>query len=587
MLSQLLGKSVVRTIKKQLPHRCLSTTTDAPNFVKVHIDSFDLSLGGCGTGKLTGNLSNNQPTIVHVPNSVHGDICTVKDYGEKKKKRRRRRRGKRDTFEYRTLETLVSSSIHRIEPKCEHFEYCGGCSFQHIQYNEQLNLKEGWLRKEFLKAADSYHIHHKLLPPTVDYLPIIKCNDIYHYRNKMEFTFSPREFYQSVPQTTDLDLRPVLGLHPSRQTNSTKKRWHDKIVNINKCYLQKNESNYILNCIQKYIYNNNHIRLPVYDSIANEGFLRSVIIRTSHNNEDNNEVFLEFRTGVPIHSEWIEELELLKNHIIEKCSSFAASSINIVGICYTIDEQAKRHYEKRVQKDDNDERDVLQNIPTKTALKYGQNYYNETILGSNFQVSKGAFFQPNPKQSEILFSKTAELIQLNGDYNNSINNDEGICLWDLYCGSATVGISIISALNNNNNNRRHRLIGLDINPESVKDGQINAKLNGVDDFSFHAIDLNDKKKAMPLLMKLHSPDVIVVDPPRAGLHPQIIQVIRQIVKRKSMKVAYISCNPVTLARDIAMLCEGRDATLKPTIIQPIDMLPHTPHLETIVILETL
>jgi 23S rRNA (uracil1939-C5)-methyltransferase len=186
-------------------------------------------------------------------------------------------------------------------------------------------------------------------------------------------------------------------------------------------------------------------------------------------------------------------------------------------------------------------------------------------------VSQGAFFQPNPRQSEVLFREAAEMCGL---------EDGTLTLWDLYCGSGTVGIALAS------NGRAKQLVGIELNQDAVRDAKRNAVENHMSDVaSFYAVDLNSKKALSVLQsLQLPSPDVVVVDPPRAGLHPQMVKLLRELAASSAqLKIVYISCNPATMARDVGMLSEG-DTSLRPLVLQPVDMLPHTSHLEAICML---
>ena len=598
------------------------STQSAAVFKTVRIESMDLSAGGCGVAQLLntstdGKKTTSTTTTIHVPLAIPGDVVTIKDYPNRKRKRqRRRRRGRTDQYNYRTLQEITSSSSHRVVPKCAHFDYCGGCTLQHVDYEQQLSMKDDWLRTAFLKAAEEHDVFQKMLAPNLEIRPIIGCDEtkIYKYRNKMEFTFSSREYFQnqnepattttptSTSTSTSTIQLPVLGLHPSRQTNSTASRWHDKIVSIDECHLQTTACNDILKYIRHQVcsvepFGNDNAnanandnedkhfelstRLPVYDQTTHEGFMKNLILRTSHNNSDN-EVLIEFKTGVPHEDTWTQNLQVLSNDII---SQFSNKDIhNIVGIVWTVDEQARRHHEKR-KKNEQHEQQLQQEdqgehvVDTSSAvLLYGKSYYHESIHDLTFRVSQGAFFQPNPQQAEELFAQTLQLIEEADGENNIDNTKTGKTLWDLYCGSATVGLCLSENI--------QELVGLEINQESVQDAIFNANENNMADKStFHSIDLNHKD-ALTLLLELDSlPDVIVVDPPRAGLHPQIVQRLRELATLKSsLKIVYISCNPLTMARDVGMLCKGEDAKLRPRILQGIDMLPHTAHLEAICML---
>ena len=484
------------------------SNTAAEDLTNVVISRLDLTSGGCGVATLS---SQDKPDLtIHVPNSVTGDTIQIKDYRiPKKSRRRRRKRGKRDKFIYRAVEHIVEpSTTHRVQPRCAHFDYCGGCQLQHVDYAHQLSTKEEWLRHEFLKAADEHGTTMKMCPPNMDIRPIIGCTEehIFEYRNKMEFTFSTREFYQD---TNEQGLQPVLpfvlGLHPSRQTNSTRGRWHDKIVRLNKCHLQTPTCNVIMLWVAKAV---ERYELPIYDQTIHEGFMKNLILRSSHNNA-TEEIFIEFRTGVQSENDpnvvrlnsLIEELNLHFNAPLEDSDASGATAAGngnratekqskIVGIVSTVDAQAKRHQQMDVSSEH-------------ITVHSGTSYYSEAINGSTFQVSRGAFFQPNPKQAQLLFSECASLLELDGTQT----------LWDLYCGAGVVGIALAGE------QRVSTLIGIELNKEAVLDAERNAAANGfsTDIASFHSVDLNTKKTNNALeLLDLPNPDIIVVDPPRAG-----------------------------------------------------------------------
>ena len=626
----------------------------------VIVDRIDLQSGGCGVGSIL--RENGTKLMVHIPRSAPGDTVIVKDFPEKKSKRsggrrgRRRKRGARDSYVYRAVESIEIPSKHRVTPKCLHFEHCGGCTLQHVSYEQQLSSKEEWIHAEFLKAADTFDISMKLSPPNIEVRSIIGVpseSDTYGYRNKMEFTFSPREFYQRQQQQQQqqqqqkkkkkkaeegedkteecteeesslLEIRPVLGLHPSRHTNTTRGRWHDKIVSIDECHLQTNEGNLITQWIVDQVLSKaSAFNLPVYDQQTHEGFLKTLVLRTSHNHRDGtpDEIFIEFKTGVPTNEEWtnklqqlaellsveweggvvveeVEEVEEVKE--VEEVEEVERRKSIIVGIVTQVDAQARRHHnakqltaeEERSMKDGESQegeekqqekqqetrqetRQQQQQQPEESDaahILYGSSFYHEHVHEARLRVSQGAFFQPNPRQSETLFREAATMCGL---------KDGTLTLWDLYCGSGTVGIALAS------NGRAKQLIGIELNQDAVFDAKRNALSNHMDETiaSFHAIDLNSKKALSVLQdLQLPAPDVVVVDPPRAGLHPQMIKMLRKLAASSApLKIVYISCNPATMARDVGMLSEG-ETKLRPLVLQPVDMLPHTSHLEAICML---
>ena len=626
-----------RSFSSQSPSTAILTS--------VIVDRIDLQSGGCGVGSIL--RENGTKLMVHIPRSAPGDTVIVKDFPEKKSKRsggrrgRRRKRGARDSYVYRAVESIEIPSKHRVTPKCVHFEHCGGCTLQHVSYEQQLSSKEEWIHAEFLKAADTFDTSMKLSPPNIEVRSIIGVGSsseksTYGYRNKMEFTFSPREFYQRQQQqkteegedkteegteeeSSLLEIRPVLGLHPSRHTNSTRGRWHDKIVSIDECHLQTNEGNLITQWIvDQVLSGTSAFNLPVYDQQTHEGFLKTLVLRTSHNHRDGtpDEIFIEFKTGVPTNEEWTNKLQQLAELLsveweavareglvveeVEEVEDVERRKSIIVGIVTQVDAQARRHYnakqltaeeessmkdgesqeggEKRQEKQQEKQQETRQQQQQQPEesdaahILYGSSFYHEHVHEARLRVSQGAFFQPNPRQSETLFREAATMCGL---------KDGTLTLWDLYCGSGTVGIALAS------NGRAKQLIGIELNQDAVFDAKRNALSNHMDETiaSFHAIDLNSKKALSVLQdLQLPAPDVVVVDPPRAGLHPQMIKMLRKLAASSApLKIVYISCNPATMARDIGMLSEG-ETRLRPLVLQPVDMLPHTSHLEAICML---
>ena len=592
---------------RQFQRRWLTTvpklTTPPTELISVLVNRIDLASGGCGSGSL--HTADNKCIEIHCPHTVTGDTILIKDYVQpKKKNRRQRKRGKKDQFVFRAVEEITTPSVHRTPPRCAHFHYCGGCQLQHVSYEHQLSSKEEWIRSEFLKAADEHDVTLKMSPPSIEVRPIIGCDpdETYGYRNKMEFTFSPREFYQELQQDkasdsetttapttpttpTPTPLQPVLpfvlGLHPRRTTNSTRDRWHNKIVRLDQCHLQTTTCNEIMRWVATAV---ERFALPIYDQSTHEGFMKNVVLRSSHNN-GTEQIFIEFKTGIADDAHTIAMDSLVQ----ELKRQFAArSNSTIVGIVSTVDAQAFRHQSQHAKDRAEEQHERTDSLPPPPSpppppvapppvtLHHGTPYYHESIDATTLRVSQGAFFQPNPRQSQTLFAECAKMLGLDGTQT----------LVDLYCGSGSVGIALAA------NNRVHTLVGIELNTDAVKDATKNAEMNNLSDRStFHSVDLNSKNSAELDALALPDPDVVVIDPPRAGLHPQIVKRLRkwahqQKRNQKSMKICYISCNPVTLARDVAMLCSGSDSNLTPTILQPLDMLPHTAHLESICLLET-
>ena len=409
-------------------------------------------------------------------------------------------------FEAKILE-IISESIHYKEPICEHFKYCGGCSFQNLDYEIQIQQKMQQIKDIFNRIG-----HQK------DYVidPIQSCENIYEYRNKMEFTFSNRRWIlKDEPLNVTSDF--ALGLHiPGR---------YDKILNINKCHIQRDQANKILNIVQEY-----SIDMMPYDIIAHTGFLRNLMIRHT---ENTNEIMVNIVTAFedikalkPIVDKIVKEIKNIKSVVNNVTSRKAGVSIG--------------EYEINL---------------------YGENFIQEIINGLTFNISANSFFQTNTKQTEKLYSTII----------NESNLTKEDIVYDLYCGTGTIGISMAKYVK--------FVYGFEIIESAVNDAKMNAKINNIANIKFLKGDLQKIFRVNLDAKKIEKPDILIIDPPRAGMHKKTIL---DVVKKNPKKIIYISCNPSTQARDIKEFSEYK-YKLKKTL--PLDMFPHTPHVENIAIIE--
>ena len=563
----------------------LGSTSEANAIQPVQIERLDMA-SGCGvahvpdlSGRDGAHVANRRgDRRVDVPNAAPLDIVALRPMaslqspsqgdraksGRKTKRRYRRKRGRKDRWLYGHIDTVLEASPHRVAPSCPIAEHCGGCTFQHVHYETQLIAKEEHLRNLLVKAAQDFGDFPWLLPPFVDVRPIIGCHDepsdVWGYRNKMEFTFSPKEWLiKDRVETAKGQDHGVLGLHPSRKTNSTAARWHSKIVRVENCYLQPDACNSALNAIWEGVVRH---QIPLYDQENYFGFMKAVIIRSSHNNA-KKELFIDFRTGVPVQDEF-DKLKALAKELTEHFQESGYSHV-LAGITTSIDSQALRHEIRRRNSDDaqGQQADLVVNTyDGSPTILYGHSHFTETVQGLEFRVSYDSFFQPNPRQSERLFKEAASLLSLDGSQ----------VLFDLFCGSGVVGLSLSA------HGRVKSLFGFELNESAVEDAKYNAERNGMGHMAtFKAVDLSEKTVAKSF-DSLLIPDVVVVDPPRAGLSNKLIQAVARF---DPDEICYISCNMETLVRDIVNFTEEG---YFPMIIQPVDMLPHTNHLEGICIL---
>jgi len=454
--------------------------------INVSIDS--LAFGGKGIARYN-NI------VIFVKNGIPGQDLKVVIIKKSK-----------NYFEAKIIE-IISESQHYKEPVCEHFKYCGGCSFQNLDYQIQVEQKFNQVKEIFNRIGNLQ-----------DFIiePIEKCNTNYNYRNKMEFTFSNRRWIlKEEPENVKSNF--ALGLHiPGR---------YDKILDINHCHIQKDNANEILNIVKDYTKN-----LEPYDIIEHTGFLRNLMIRHA---ENTNEIMVNIVTNF----EDTSILQPLADELVKKIPDIKSIVNNITtrksGVSIGEDE---------------------------TTI-YGNNFIKEKINGLTFNISANSFFQTNTKQTEKLYSMIINESNLIGDE----------IVYDLYSGTGTIGISMAKHVKS--------VYGFEISDSSINDALINAKINNINNIKFFKGDLQNIFRVNSGARKIKKPDIIIIDPPRAGMHKKTIS---DIIKKSPKKIIYISCNPSTQARDIK---EFSDNNYKLKRVLPLDMFPHTPHVENIAVLK--
>ena len=398
----------------------------------------------------------------------------------------------------------------RVTPFCIHFGICGGCKWQMLPYEKQLEYKEQEVRDVFQRIG-------KLKNITV--LPILGSEKSVHYRNKLEFTFSNKK-YLTGNELKDLgeDQWPggALGYHVPRL--------YDKILEIKECWLMDDVNNRIRNGMREFSEINNY---SYYDIKEHSGFLRNIIIR----NCTTGELMVNLVFGY----EDKEKREAICNYLLQIVPDIST-------LIYTINPKWN---------------DSLNELSPQTF--YGKGYVTERLGNFNFKISPKSFFQTNTKQAEVLYNVAKDFAGLTG---NEI-------VYDLYCGTGSIAIFL--------SRQAKKIIGVEVIEEAIVDAKANAQLNNLSHTSFYSGDVieicNDA------FFELHGkPDVVIVDPPRAGLHNKLVNKLLEI---QSPKIVYVSCNVATQARDIQLLQEKYLLEK----IQPVDMFPHTHHIECVVLLQ--
>lgn len=435
-------------------------------------------------------------TVLFVEYAVPGDLVDVRVTKKKK------------NYMEGVITRIVTPSEHRQEPFCEHFGICGGCRWQTLPYQMQLQSKE---RQVFDQLS---RIGHLSLP---EVSPIIPADETIYYRNKLEFTFSSKRwiYRDEDPEAVPLQDRMGLGFHVGR--------FFDKVLDIKKCWLQKSPSNEIRLFIKNFAVLNG---LEFYDIRENNGFLRNIFIRT---NEEGDVMLI-----ICFAHEDKENREKLLEAVSKEFNQ-------IKSLYYIINSK------------------LNDSISDQECFLYkGEEAIYESMEGLSFRIGPKSFYQTNSKQAYKLYSVTRQLAGLKGDE----------IVYDLYTGTGTIAQFVSS--------KASKVIGIEYVPEAIEDAESNAERNGITNCRFFAGDMKDVLNE-DFIASEGRPDVIILDPPRAGIHPDVAKVI---LAASPKKIVYVSCNPASQARDLAVL--ATDYEIK--AVQPVDMFPHTIHVENVCLL---
>ncbi len=407
-------------------------------------------------------------------------------------------------------------SDKRTEPVCTHFGVCGGCKWQNMHYDWQLFYKQKQVSDALTRLA-------KIELPEIQ--KILPSKKIYQYRNKLEFTFSNKKWLTK-EQIEDKTLsfgegltevsRNALGFHIPGM--------FDKILDIDTCHLQEEPSNAIRNEIRAYALKNS---LPFFDLREQIGLLRNIIIRSTSTGE--------WMLIVAFHYDDKPVIEKLLNHIADKFPQ-------ITSLQYVIN--AKRN-------DTIGDLDII--------LFKGNDSIYENMEGLKFKIGPKSFYQTNSDQAYELYKITREFA--------AIKNTDVV--YDLYTGTGTIANFVA--------HQAKKVVGVEYVPAAIEDAKINSELNKITNTVFYAGDMKDVLNDA-FINENGKPDVIITDPPRAGMHDDVTKKILEI---EPNRIVYVSCNPATQARDLQML----DTKYKVTKVQPVDMFPQTHHVENVVLLE--
>ena len=435
--------------------------------------------------------------VIFVKGGVPGDICDITVFKRRKK------------FWEAKIEKIIKKSRYRIKPKCTHFGTCGGCKWQNMNYEAQLEFKQNQVLDNFSKIGGV----------TVEkFNDILGSDKIYNYRNKMEFTFSNKRWLKEDEIKNDENIidKNALGFHVPGM--------FDKVIDLKKCFLQENPSNKIRNSVKEFALENN---LSFFDIRNQKGFLRNLMIRNTN--------IGELMVLVQFYYEDKKKIDLLMNFIKK-------SFKEITSLLYTVNEKANNTiYDQKI------------------ICFYGRKYITEKIGDLSFKIGPKSFFQTNSDQAEVLYKSAKKLADIT-------KNDT---VYDLYTGTGTIAQFIAS--------NAKKVIGIDSVPEAIEAANLSAIDNNISNCMFFAGDMKNMFSDN-FIQKNGKPDIIITDPPRDGMHKKVIE---QLLKIMCRRIVYISCNPATQARDIALLKEKYEISN----MQTVDMFPHTHHVENILVLD--
>ena len=435
--------------------------------------------------------------VVFIPYGAPGDIVDIKL--DKKKK----------SFAEAHIERMVRPSEIRIEPFCEHFGVCGGCKWQHLPYDFQLKFKRQQVVDALQRIAK---VEIPEIPTTIG------SDNTTCYRNKLEYTFSNKSWltFEQMKSGEEFPDRNAVGFHIPGA--------FDKVLNINKCWLQDNISNEIRLFIRDYALSKGY---TFYDLKNQQGLMRTIMVRIA----STCEIMLIVVFGEDNPEAVNDVMEAIKEKFPQ-----------ITSLLYVINLK------------------VNDTIGDQEVITYsGKPYIEEEMEGLKFRIGPKSFYQTNSHQAYKLYSKTRDFAHLTGNE----------LVYDLYTGTGTIANFVARQC--------RKVVGVEYVPEAIDDARLNSQVNGIDNTLFYAGDMKDILTDS-FVAEHGVPDVMIIDPPRAGMHEDVVKVILNAAPKR---IVYVSCNPATQARDVALL----DCKYKITDIQPVDMFPHTHHVENIIAMD--
>ena len=438
--------------------------------------------------------------VVFVPYVVPGDVV---DLQVKRKK---------NHYAEAVAVKFHEYSPVRAVPFCQHYGICGGCKWQCLPYTGQIKYKQKQVTDNLTRIG-------KIELPEIS--PIMGSEKTEFYRNKLEFTFSNKRWLteEEVKEDVKYDQMNAVGFHIPGA--------FDKVLAIDKCWLQDDISNQIRNAIRDYAYEHNY---SFFNLRSQEGMLRNLMIRTSSTGE----------LMVLLQCKIVEESEM---DLMKQLLAFVAEHFpQITSLLYVVNNKCN---------------DTINDL--EVMVFKGNDHIFEEMEGLRFKIGAKSFYQTNSGQAYNLYKVARNFAGLTGKE----------LVYDLYTGTGTIANFV--------SRQAKKVIGIEYVPEAIEDAKVNSAINGIDNTLFYAGDMKDIL-TQEFINQHGRPDVIITDPPRAGMHNDVINTI---LFAEPQRIVYVSCNPATQARDLSLL----DAKYKVMAVQPVDMFPHTHHVENVVLLE--
>jgi 23S rRNA (uracil1939-C5)-methyltransferase len=444
---------------------------------------------GKGVGRTEDGL------VVFAEGVVPGDVADI--FVQKKK----------GGFADGRLERLVQPSPDRIEPFCQHFSVCGGCKWQNLDYVTQL-------RHKHQSVVDAFERIAKV--PVGEMQPILGSPETVFYRNKLEFAFASKRWLLNEELNTGIVAGSGLGFHKAGA--------FDKVIDIEKCWLQTEPSNALRNAAREIALEQG---LDFYDVRRHTGFLRNMMVRLC----TTGEIMVLFSFAY-------DDREAIQAYLSALLERFPT----LTTLVYCINDKLN---------DTVFDREMI--------AWHGKGYVIEQLGSLRFKIGPKSFFQTNSKQAKALYDTTREFAGLTGNER----------VFDLYTGTGSIALYVADLCK--------EVIGIEEIPEAIEDAKENQLLNNIDNAVFYAGDV--RRVLSPEFIEKHGkPDVVITDPPRAGMHEKAILFLLELA---APRIVYVSCNPATQARDIQLLSE----LYRVVKVRPVDMFPHTHHIENVALLE--